>query len=293
MKKSKGKDLMQPCLRKWTHLGIIVVLIGCSGFDLDKAPGHYPTLGLATFSDASVQLANSPNIVKSAIEHNEFVKIKNIDKVNRYIPRIFAEANLNEVVSINDLKNAPFHSALELIVKQFTCELYASMQPSNSVQFCPRDRDIVTNNLGYLPFKDGVRHNHRLVIEEKDANSTLHIELFLRSTLERPFESVWGAVHELGYFKGSRLDPESLVLTINLNAYKKSSKEHNWHLAHSEPLVFFVIIPTVKALTQRPNEMESMDYAYRSARILVVDSRPKQQENRYSNSIETFPESEF
>ena len=79
-------------------------------FDLDKAPDHYPTLGLATFSDASVQLANSSNIVKSAIEHNEFVKIKNIDKVNRYIPRIFAEANLNEVVSINDLqkRSLPF-----------------------------------------------------------------------------------------------------------------------------------------------------------------------------------------
>ena len=174
---------MQPCLRKWTHLGMLALLTGCSGLYLDKAPDHYPTLSLATFSDASVHLATSPNIVKSAIEHNEFVKIKNTDKVNQYIPRIFAEANLNEVVSISDLKNTTFHSALELMVKQFTCELYASMQPYDSVQLCPKDRDIVTNNLGYLPFKDGVRYNHRLVIEEKDANSTLHIELFLRSTL--------------------------------------------------------------------------------------------------------------
>ena len=284
---------MQPCLKKWPHLGFLVLLTGCSGFELSKISDHYPTLNVATFSDENTQLDSSPNIIKSAIEHNEYVRVEDTQKVNQYIYKIFAEAELNEVVSINELKNNLFHSALELIVKQFTCELYASMQPSNSIQFCPRERDMVTNNLGYLPFKNGLRYNHRLVVEEKDTETSLHIELFLRSTRERSFDSVWGAVHELGYFKGSRLDPESLVLTVNLNAYKKSAKEHNWHFAHSEPLVFFVIIPTIKALIHRPNEIESMDYAYRSARILIVDSRPKQKKDRHSNSIQTFPSTDF
>ncbi|WP_225874559.1 hypothetical protein [Vibrio atypicus] len=82
-----------------------------------------------------------------------------------------------------------------------------------------------------------------------------------------------GAVHELGAFKDSQLDETNLVLTINLQAYKKPSENETWRQMNPDPLVFFVVLPNVDQLVNRPNEIESMNFAYRSAKLLLVDSR--------------------
>jgi len=248
-------------------------IAGCSLFWADGREPYYPLLRDSTYSDEEVAVIETDNILSSAVKHNDYVLIEDKERVNQSVDKVFAEAINNHFVPIENLKSPPFHRGLELIIKQFTCELYASQQPVNSIQLCPQSNQIVDNGLDYLPFEQGLRTAQRLSTIERNSEGTLQLELFLKSTHERPLESLWGAVHELGHFKGSQLPPESVVLTINLKAYKKDTNAHNWRYMHSEPLIFFVVLPSVDHLISRPNEVESMKFAYRSAKLLVVDSR--------------------
>ncbi|MEZ8100923.1 hypothetical protein [Vibrio bivalvicida] len=254
--------------------GLITANIaGCSLFFADEREPYYPLLRNSTYSGDDIAVIETDNVLKSAVKHNDFVLVEDGARVNQSVDKVFAEAINNHSVSVEDLKGEEFHQGLELIIKQFTCELYASQQPVDSIQLCPQSNQVVDNGLGYLPFEKGVRTAQRLSAIERNDEGTLQLELFLKSTHERPLESLWGAVHELGYFKGSQLPPESVVLTINLKAYKKDTNAHNWRYLHSEPLIFFVVLPSVDQLINRPNEVESMKFAYRSAKLLVVDSR--------------------
>lgn len=248
-------------------------LSGCSLFYGDEREPYYPLLRDTTYSEDSVTVIETDNVVKSAIRHNELVLVEEHDKVNQSIYKVFAEAIDSRSVTVDDLKGEKFHKSLELIIKQFSCELFASQQPVNSVQLCPLSDQIVDNNLNYLPFLDGLRTYQRISIVKQNSNDTMQLEMFLKSTHERSLESLWGAVHELGRFKGSQLPVESLVLTINLKAYKKQQDGEAWRHLHSEPLIFFVVLPSVDHIISRPNEVESMNFAYRSAKLLVVDSR--------------------
>ncbi|EGA67598.1 hypothetical protein [Vibrio brasiliensis] len=250
-----------------------VTLAGCSMFSPAERDPYYPQLRDTTYSSEDITVIESDNVLKAAIKHNEFVLVEEKQTVNQAIELVFAEAIDNRAVSVEDLRSEQFHRALEEVIKQFTCELYASKQPADSIQLCPQQNQIVDNALDYLPFEQGLRFAHRISTIKQDHNDTLQLEMFLKSTHERPLESLWGAVHELGKFKGSRLAPEQLVLTINLKAYKKSPSDHTWKYMYPEPLVFFVVLPSVEHLIQRPNEIESMDFAYRTAKLLVVDSR--------------------
>ncbi|WP_239424326.1 hypothetical protein [Vibrio galatheae] len=242
-------------------------------FTSDARDPYYPLLRDSTYSEEEIAVIESDNVLKSALKHNHYVLVDDQNQVNQSVDKVFAEAIRNRAISITDLKDKPFHQGLETIIKQFTCELYASQQPSDSVQLCPQSNQIVDNGLGYLPFQEGLRFTQRIRTAEQNANDSLLLEMFLKSTHERPLNSLWGAVHELGHFKGSRLPAESLVLTVNLQAYKKDSNAHMWRYMHHEPLIFFVVLPSVDHLINRPNEIESMDFAYRSAKLLVVDSR--------------------
>jgi len=254
--------------------GLIAANIsGCSLFFADEREPYYPLLRDSIYSDEELTVIETDNVLKSAVRHNDFVLVEDEARVNQSVDKVFAEAINNHAVSVEDLKGSQFHKGLEQIIKQFTCELYASRQSHDTVQLCPQSNQIVDNGLDYLPFEQGLRTAQRLSTIKQNESDTLQLELFLKSTHERPLESLWGAVHELGHFKGSQLPPESLVLTINLKAYKKDNKAHTWRYMHPEPLIFFVVLPSVDHLVSRPNEIESMDFAYRSAKLLVVDSR--------------------
>ena len=250
-----------------------VTMAGCSIFSAPEREPYYPQLRDVTYSEEGITVIESNNVLKSAIKHNEFVVVEDQQEVNQSISKIFAEAIDNQAVTVDDLKSEQFHSALEELIKQFSCELYASKQPKNSVQLCPQHNQIVDNSLDYLPFEQGLRFTHRISTSRQNDQDTLLLEMFLKSTHERSLDSLWGAVHELGKFKGSRLAPEQLVLTVNLSAHKKSVNDHSWKYVHPEPLVFFVVLPSADHLIQRPNEVEAMNFAYRTAKLLVVDSR--------------------
>lgn len=255
-------------------LGLTVVtLAGCSMFSPAERQPYYPQIRDVTYSDDDITVIESNNVLKAAIVHNEFVLVEDKHSVNQSFEQVFAEAIENQAVTVEDLKSEQFHLALEEIIKQFSCELYASQQASDSVQLCPQQNQIVDNSLDYLPFQQGLRFTQRISTIKQNEQNTLQLEMFLKSTHERSLDSLWGAVHELGKFKGSRLAPEQLVLTINLKAYKKSSSDHTWKYIYPEPLVFFVVLPSVDHLIQRPNEVESMAFAYRTAKLLIVDSQ--------------------
>ncbi|KGY12945.1 hypothetical protein NM22_07765 [Vibrio tubiashii] len=252
---------------------LAAVTTGCSMFDSTKHKPYYPLLRDSHYSDEDVTVIESDNVLKSALKHNDYVSVEDRDRVNQSVDIVFAEAIDSHAVSVKDLKGNLFHDGVEQLIKQFTCELYASQQPENSVQLCPKSNKIVDNAQGYLPFEQGLRAAQRISAIESNSSNTFQLELFLKSTHERQLESLWGAVHELGIFKGSQLPPESLVLTVNLKAYKKDQQSRIWRYMHPEPLIFFVILPSVDHITSRPNEIASMAFAYRSAKLLVVDSR--------------------
>lgn len=246
---------------------------GCSVFGSTQHQPYYPLLRDSHYSDEDVTVIETDNVLKSALKRNDYVPVEDRNRVSLSVDKVFAEAIDSHAVSVEDLKGSLFHDGVEQLIKQFTCELYASQQPKDSVQLCPQSNKIVDNAQGYLPFEQGLRAAQRISAIQSNSSNTFQLELFLKSTHERQLESLWGAVHELGAFKGSQLPPESLVLTVNLKAYKKDQQSQIWRYMHPEPLIFFVILPSVDHITSRPNEIASMAFAYRSAKLLVVDSR--------------------
>lgn len=234
---------------------------------------YYPQLRDAVYSEDGISVIESDNVLKSAIKQNQVIPLSNHQAVEQSFDKVFAEANGMEGLSADDLRTPLFHSALSRLIKQFSCELYSSQQPSDSIQICPPDNQIVDNNLDHLPFNAGIREYQRLSTAVIDDNQSFEMELFLKSTLERPLDSLWGAVHELGSFKGSDLSADTIVLTVNMNAHKKDPQIQRWRSIHQEPLVFFVTLPPVETLLAQENEVSSMRYAYQNAKLLAVDSR--------------------
>ena len=251
----------------------LLSLNGCSLFNADQRQPYYPLLRDVIYSEQELTVIQSDNILTQAITNNHFLAVNETSKLNQAFDKLFAEATHNQAVSIHDLIESEFHQDLALLIKQFSCELFASQQPADSIQLCPLSNQIVDNGLDYLPFQQGRRVTERLSVVSKNRQDTFQLELFLRSSHERSLDTLWGAVHELGALKGSQLAPESLVLTVNLNAYKKSEDLQRWKYLNPEPLLFFVVLPPVEYIISRPNEIQSMDFAYRSAKLLIIDSR--------------------
>ncbi len=250
-----------------------LLLSGCAFFSAPEREPYYPLLSEATYSDEEIAVIESNNVLKSAIKQNALISIEKQNEIEASFNKVFAEVENSEGFSFEDLKTPSFHYALKTIVQQFSCEVYASQQDANTIQLCPQNEKIVDNNLSYLPFNDGIRVIQRLAADEVNDEGTLQLEMFLKSTHERPLESLWGAVHELGRFKGSQLSAESLVLTVNLSAYKKDRYAHAWRSAYHEPLVFFVVLPPVDEIATQPNEVASMAYSLNKAKLIAADSR--------------------
>ncbi|WP_252036524.1 MULTISPECIES: hypothetical protein [Vibrio] len=268
---------MARMLNSLTKISIGIVLglglTACSFFSAPEREPYYPTLRDAVYSDEDIRVIESNNILKTAIKSNHYVQVADRAAVNNNAHKIFAEILNSSTILLSDIQNSRFHDGLEFIIKQFTCELYASQQPSDSVQLCPFSSQIVDNNLHYLPFEDGLRLTQRLSTTLHDNEDTLQLELFLKSTYERPLTSLWGAVHELGRFKYSQLAEDNLVLTVNMKVYKKSESSLRWVHLHPDPLIFFVVLPSVDSILAHPNELEGMHFSYQNAKLLVVDSR--------------------
>ncbi|MBU2898835.1 hypothetical protein [Vibrio hepatarius] len=252
---------------------LVLNITACSLFSLTDREPYYPLFRDSVYTDDSVTIIDTNNVVRKAIKSNDYVNVSDHEAVNNNASKIFSEAITSSATSIKDIQNTYFHNGLEAVIKQFTCEMYASQQPANSVQLCPLSSEILNNNLQHLPFTKGLRVNHRLSVTVHDDSGDLELEFFLKSTQERSLNTLWGAVHELGNILHSNLAEESLVLTINMSVHKKNHLDTLWRALHHEPLVFFVILPSVDSILQSKNEAESMDFAYAEAKLLVVDSR--------------------
>ncbi len=161
-------------------------------FSQPERTPYYPSIRDSTYSDEKISVIESNNVLKSAIKQNRYVPVNETAKVNNNAATIFSEVVASNTLSITDLNQDEFHQGLEALIKQFTCELYASQQSADTIQVCPQSQKIVDNNLGYLPFEDGVRRTERLVSVVRNAQETLELEFFLKSSNERSLESLWG-----------------------------------------------------------------------------------------------------
>ncbi|ERB62978.1 hypothetical protein N779_23280 [Vibrio coralliilyticus OCN008] len=125
-------------------------LTACSMFSEPKREPYYPALRDTVYSDEDITVIESNNVLKTAIKSNQYVNVADFDEVNNNAAKVFAEVLNSSSVTVKDIQNKQFHEGLKTIIKQFTCELYASKQPADSVQLCPLDSKIVDNNLDYL-----------------------------------------------------------------------------------------------------------------------------------------------
>ena len=248
-----------------------VIISSCSYFSSTTRQPYYPLLSNSIFSDESLTLIETNNIVIKAIKSNRYVSVSDYQGVNDVANIVFNEAEVSSAVSISDVQNSLFHHALESIIKQFTCEVFTSKHTNSSIQLCPLSKNATKT--AALPFIDGIRLKHRLSTTIHNDLVGLEFELFLRSVQERSLDTLWGAVHELGKVPNSELSQDSLVLTVNMNIHKKNDSDRRWRSLHHEPLVFFVVLPPVESIWQSKNEIKSMNFAYEKAVLLIVDSR--------------------
>ncbi|MEF1291046.1 hypothetical protein QTO00_14620, partial [Vibrio sp. M260118] len=111
---------------------------GCSVFGSTQHQPYYPLLRDSHYSDEDVTVIETDNVLKSALKRNDYVPVEDRNRVNQSVDKVFAEAIDSHAVSVEDLKGSLFHDGVEQLIKQFTCELYASQQPKDSVQLCPQ-----------------------------------------------------------------------------------------------------------------------------------------------------------
>ncbi|WP_367986496.1 hypothetical protein AB2S62_07950 [Vibrio sp. NTOU-M3] len=252
-------------------LAMTTLLSGCIAFTDSTKENRYPSLSDATYSKEELTVKETNNVLRSAIVNNRLVSLTATDMINQSMPVVFAEAYDDS--SKIALESQEFHRSLEELVKEFSCQLYASRQPTHTIQLCPASNQVVLNNLNYLPFTEGVWLTQRLSNYYESSQQPHMFELYLKSGIEKPLTSVWGAVHEAGYFPASEVNPRDLVLTIFLDSYNKTESQQPWQRLYREPLVFFVFLPPVDHILDHQNEVKAMDFAYNNARLLLVDSR--------------------
>ena len=126
-----------PIIRAVTLTVASISLSSCSFFTSSDIDPYYPLLTDSVYSDESLALIETNNIVIKALKSNRYVDVSNYQQVNNVAAIVFNEAEASSSVSIADIQTSHFHRMLESIIKQFACEVYASQQLENSVQFCP------------------------------------------------------------------------------------------------------------------------------------------------------------
>ncbi|CAM2819443.1 hypothetical protein VIOR103205_04430 [Vibrio ordalii] len=255
-------------------LACSLLLSGCIAYSSKpENPRSYPLLSEATYSEDALSLADSPNIIRTAIEQNQSVTINDLNALTSQLPIVFPELNLH-LAQEHSFDVRLFQSAVQQLVSQFACELYSSQQMPDSVQMCANDGRITPNNLGYLPFQQGKYLGERLTVHRHSQSQGVALELYLKSASERSLSSVWGAAHTLGRFRGSHFSSDSVVLTVYFEGHVLDER-HRWQAQYPEPLIFFLLLPSITTLTQQSNDASAAQFAVNNSQLLLVNSETR------------------
>ncbi|MGF1754206.1 hypothetical protein L4C33_11475 [Vibrio makurazakiensis] len=255
---------------------ILSALLGCStSDDADNAYlNEYFPLSESVYSQDALKVGATNNIIKSAINQSQLLSIVERADVDRHMSVLFPEISAQSHASISLLSTPVFHDSLEQIISEFTCHLYSSAQPDNTVQFCPNSISVQRNNLDYLPFNKGELYQQRLIVNNKNLTDGVQVELFMKSGKELSSEQLFAPIHTLGVFPRSSIADNSLVLTINMKASTINS-ERVWQPIYNKPLIFFVVMPDIESITELPNELNAIEYAKNNSSILLVKQSNK------------------
>ncbi|NAW97709.1 MULTISPECIES: hypothetical protein [unclassified Vibrio] len=260
-------------------LACSLLLSGCIAYNSKpKNPRSYPLLSEAIYSEDDLSLADNPNIIRTAIEENQSVTINDLNALTSQLPIVFPELNLH-LEQEHSFDARLFQSAVQQLVAQFACELYSSQQMSDSVQMCANDGRVTPNNLGYLPFQQGKYSGERLTVHrhsqpQGSQSQSVAVDLYLKSTSERPLSSIWGSTHTLGRFHGSHFSSDSVVLTVYFEGHVLDER-HQWQAQYPEPLIFFLLLPSITTLLQQGNDASAAQFAMNNTRLLLVDSETR------------------
>jgi|GEM_PF-6817419 len=233
--------------------------------------GNYPSFAYSGFGSGR-NLTNTDNIITYAIEQRHAVPLNYNGQYLGALKQVFAEAYANDSYAAKKLESTQLLVATKKAIAEFVCEEYRFRHRKPERDGC---EGYVSDDRAKqpMPFISGRLAEQGLQIHQDDRDKGVSFEISLPASSDVPLSHTYGAVHELGSFFGGLADSNSLVLGLRMKAYHTTESGRREALIYPNNLIYFVILPTAKALANQANEQEAVSFATSQAKLLVVDSR--------------------
>ncbi|MFA0569920.1 hypothetical protein [Vibrio gallaecicus] len=228
----------------------------------------YPNLAWTTFNESGTKVYDTNNVIKVAIEADRFIQLRNYQKFEANGSDIFKEINDIGQFELNAYVNSTLMNGISDVVGEFACATYRHYSKKPETRKCNEsygNKKVIEG----MPFQDGQYISKRISVSVNHISTpSRSYDLYLPSANESPLSSFWGAAHELGSFF-VRLDKESTVLKIFIDAYRLNSDGERTKKIVAKPQVIVIVIPSTSKIGNKNSESEAKIYAISNAQVLV------------------------
>ncbi|GLO64044.1 hypothetical protein MACH09_45520 [Vibrio sp. MACH09] len=227
-----------------------------------------------SFSETKIDgtmISSSNNIISNAIENDNSINLKFTPKFQKLTKQLFPSKYIDSYIA-QKLNNADFVKGMDGLIAKFACTEYRFRHRQPESNEC--DGYIISsNNLEKMPFVSGTYKNSRMEYHIDSKINNVGYYFYLESSDVVPLDRFSGSVHQLGTFFGRKFNRKQLQLSIRLIMYNlDDSGSRKAQPIYTNPLIYFVILPTSTQIYKQSNQLLAGNYASRNAKLLVLSN---------------------
>ncbi|EHZ2899554.1 hypothetical protein M5225_001438 [Vibrio vulnificus] len=258
---------VKPSQRPLILLLILLSSTGVAGVQ----SGSYPSLAQARLGTHDHTVSSEPNALLHAIEQGHAIPLKFDAQFKANSPYLFPSRLYQDEYWRQKAINVTWLKAMQQLVSEFACAEYRYRHRLIETQQCYQEQAKHQQQPKEgMPFFSGQFLQRTLEINQDNRFNQVSYQMWLPSGEQESLRSVLGSVHELGTFFGRLADHRSLVLSIRVNVYQLSNEGGRGDTLTRAPMLYFVLLPTAKALANQPTQREAALYAWQQARVILV-----------------------
>lgn len=247
---------------------LLLSLLGLfSGF----ATADYNNLAWVSIDDKGTRVYDTNNVLKVAIEDNRFIPLAYNTKWRDSAPELFPEIRTLSQYELDAYASPNLVKGIQKLVAEFSCATYRFNQNKPQTRSC-QGASFDNKKREGKPFQGGQYVDNRLTVSINNVSNSMpnrSYDIYLPSAKEKPLNSVWGAVHELGSFFVRQRDNKDTVLTIYIDAYRLDKDLERGKKVTDKPQVVFVVIPRASVIGRQSSEQAAANFAVKDAVLIV------------------------
>ncbi|WP_375748705.1 hypothetical protein [Vibrio sp. HN007] len=257
-------------LKRLFGLGLVgLSLLSGSAFSADYQSGNYPRFSYAKLFSTGETVNEKPNIVLAAIENGDAIPLKYDQAFLSAKNYLFPQKFYTDSYTVDRVANRQFVNAIASLVKEFACAEYRFRRRLPESDQCA-GHVFDQNKKEHMPFVSGRYLDSRMEQNADDKASRVSFYAYLPSGNETSLESAFGSVHELGTFFGRFAHRQSLILSVNIQAYWLDSDLFRKEKINESPLTYFIVLPKAIDISKQGSERAAAEFAVNNAQILIL-----------------------